>query len=69
MLVNLESMTTKPRADGGQQKLRRIDSREGRVLRFTDRRGQRGFFYGLEKRVAAGGELSHKGRGAALLQT
>ncbi len=36
-LVNLESMTSKLNAGGGQQRLRRMESREGRALFYTCR--------------------------------
>ncbi len=44
-----------------QQRLRPMSNLEGRVLFRTYRLGHRGFSYGLRKRGAAGGDLSHKG--------
>ncbi len=50
----------------GQQKLRRMQSWEGRALFCTYRWGHHEFFYRLGKRASAAGGLSHMGRGAAL---
>ncbi len=53
----------------GEQKLRHMESWEGRALFCTCRLGHHGFFYGLGKRATAVGGLSHMGHGAAPLQT
>ncbi len=58
LLVNLESMASKPHAGGGSKKM----CPEGRALVCTCRQGHHGFFYGLGERVAAAGLLSHTGR-------
>ncbi len=48
---------------------KRMESWEGLALFCTNKQGRHGFFHGLGKKVAAAGGLSHRGRGAALLQT
>ncbi len=69
LLVNLESMTSKPNA-GGSSKYCGAWKVVMAVHAFcTYRLGHHGFFYGLGKIAAVAGGLSHIGRGAARLQT
>ncbi len=63
LLVNFQSMTAKPKAGGGSQNLVAWKAEK------AYRQGRQEFFHGLGKRAAADGGLSHRGRGAALLQT
>ncbi len=67
LLVNLESMTSKLNAGGGSKDY--VTWKDEEAVHNFVHAGHHGFFYGLGKRAAAAGGLSHVGRGATPFQT
>ncbi len=66
-MVNLESMTSKPNAGGGNKDC--VSWKIEEAVDYFVHVDHHGFFYGRGKRAAAAGGLPHMGRGAVTLQT
>ncbi len=67
--VNLKGSTAKPRTGGTAKPASHGESRRSCGILSGHRSGHHGFFYQLRKGGEAGGDLTHKGRDAALSRT